>query len=313
MSASRALFERLIDYAGLFPPAQLSMQQAVAEYGAIRSGAYAWISGRFIVPVSRATELTNSLIGKEAFAISAIIDAGSDQRDWLARVQEGIRALAGIRQQKLFLRVGAIEVAVPAPVAARETLDPAIGQFAMASHNAGLRDLPTYVELPRTPRFEELLPSSMFALARSKLGAKLRCGGLDQSAFPSSGEIAAFLLSAKEYGVPFKATAGLHHPIKGVDHSSGLMMHGFLNLLAASNAVQLGADRSELQAILEESDPNAFRVSEGAFSWHNDRATVSEVAQMRADSFRSYGSCSFSEPIDDLIALGILAGSATAV
>ncbi len=176
------------------------------------------------------------------FPISAIVDAGSHQRDWLGNVQQRIGVLSTVRNPSSFVDVEAIEAALPAPIAARDTFDPVIGQFAMVCYNAGLHELPTYVELPRTSRFEELLPSAMFALARSKLGAKLRCGGVEQAAFPSVGEIAAFLLRAKEYGVPFKATAGLHHPIRGVDRSSGLMMHGFLNLLTASIAAQQGAD-----------------------------------------------------------------------
>ncbi|MBV8364028.1 MAG: hypothetical protein JO193_05630 [Candidatus Eremiobacteraeota bacterium] len=313
MSVKRALFERLIDYAGLFPPAQLSMQQAAEEYAAVRSGGHAWICGRFIVPVSRITELTNSIGAGDAFALSAIIDAGNDARDWLAKVQERLATLTTLRIGSAFVSVEAIEAAVPAPIAARETFDPAIGQFAMASHNANLRDVPTYMELPRTSRFEELLPSAMFALSRSKLGAKLRCGGVEQSAFPSSSEIVAVLLAAREYGVPFKATAGLHHPIRRLDHASGLMMHGFLNLLAASAAARQGADARQLHAILEERNEHAFQVDDLAFSWPYGSATAAEISAMRHAGFRSYGSCSFSEPVDDLIALDILSGSTTAV
>ena len=313
VSVIRALFERLIDYAGLFPPAQLSMPQAVEEYEDIQRGPCAWIAGRFVVPVSRIGELTNGLDGGRRFAISAIVDAGSDPRDWLRNAQEKMTVLSAARAASRFVQVEAIEVAVPAPIAARETFDPAIGQFAMASHNANLRDLPIYVELPRTDRFDELLPSAMFALSRSKLGAKLRCGGLAQSAFPSSGEVAAFITAAHEYDVPFKATAGLHHPIRGVDRASGLLMHGYLNLLAASVFAHHGAGATELEAILEDRDANAFRVTEEAFQWRSRRASAAEISAMRTAGFASYGSCSFAEPIDDLISLGVLSGSPTAV
>ena len=313
MSVIRTLFERLIDYAGLFPPARLPMQQAVEEFEAIAGGPYAWISGRFIVPASQIAELSDALDSGRRFATSAIVDAGSDPRDWLGKVQEKMRTLSAVRAESAFIEVEAIEVAVPAPTAARETFDPAIGQFAMASHNAVLRDLPTYVELPRTNRFEELLASAMFALARSKLGAKVRCGGVEQSAFPSSAQIAAFLLAALEYEVAFKATAGLHHPIRGVDASSGLLMHGFLNVLAASVFARQGADRAELEAILEDRDASVFRLTEDEFGWRHRRADGAAIAEMRKRGFISYGSCSFSEPIDDLTALGILASSPTAV
>ncbi|MBV9276619.1 MAG: hypothetical protein JOZ97_00125 [Candidatus Eremiobacteraeota bacterium] len=125
--------------------------------------------------------------------------------------------------------------------------------------------------------------------------------------------MAAFLLRAQEYGVPFKATAGLHHPIRGIDPSSGLLMHGFLNLLAAAIAARQGADRAELEALLDERDSNAFRITAEEFVWHSGRAGAAEVAEMRAAGFHSYGSCSFSEPIDDLISLGVLLVSAAQV
>jgi len=311
MTLRRALFQGLIDYAGLFPPAQLSMQPAVEEYRTIRCGPYSWIAGRFIVPVSRIAELTAS-IGPTPIQICAIADAGSDSREWFRNAQSRVGDLAAVRQSSL-LEVAAIEVAVPALTAARETFDPVIGQFAMLAHSAALGDLPVYVELPRGPRFEELLPSAMFALARSKLGAKLRCGGVEPEAFPSAAEVAAFLLAAHEYDVPFKATAGLHHPIRAVEPSSGLLMHGFINLLAASVFVRGGSDRAELEAILEERDPAAFSVTDEHFGWRDRFVDVAEVAQMRARGFIAYGSCSFLEPVGDLVALGMLDAMPTAV
>src|SRR5688500_1293567 len=48
----RALLDGLIDYAGLFPPATLDMQAAVARYARYRAGERAWMLGRFVVPSS---------------------------------------------------------------------------------------------------------------------------------------------------------------------------------------------------------------------------------------------------------------------
>jgi len=310
MTAMRALLERLIDYAGLFAPAELPMHQAVKEYQALCEGPHAWIAGRFIVPTSRLGELTNCIPAGAKLPISAIVDAGPDGRAWFGQAQERIAALAAARTQNQFVKIEAVEVAVPAPIAARETFDPAIGQFAMLGHNANLNDLPIYVELPRTPRFEELLPTAMFALARSRLGAKVRCGGLVQEAFPSSAQIVAFLCAAHEYDVPFKATAGLHHPIRGIDAHSGLLMHGFVNLLAAVVFVRQGAGAADLESILEERDPRAFRIEDEHFAWRDRSAGLSEIQAARAHAFASYGSCSFSEPIDDLVALGFLQAAA---
>src|SRR5207244_8426599 len=53
----QALLTGLIDYAGLFPPASLSMEQALANYARYREGEHAWMLGRFVVPAARAAEV----------------------------------------------------------------------------------------------------------------------------------------------------------------------------------------------------------------------------------------------------------------
>ena len=77
-TASQALFDQLIDYAGLFAPASLSMQDAVAEYEDALAGPHVSRLGRFICLASRLEELGESLIaagaGGEAWNISVIVD-----------------------------------------------------------------------------------------------------------------------------------------------------------------------------------------------------------------------------------------------
>jgi hypothetical protein len=117
---------------------------------------------------------------------------------------------------------------------------------------------------------------------------KVRCGPVA----PAVEELAEVVRSCREHGVPFKATAGLHHAVR----QDG--QHGFVNLLAA-------AVFGEEKAALAEDDPWAFRVDE-AFRWRDRAATVEDVERGRR-LFVAFGSCSFSEPVDELIALGFLA------
>ena len=47
----------LIDYAGLFPPAKLPLDQAITEYISHFSDQKKWMLGRFIIPISQLNDL----------------------------------------------------------------------------------------------------------------------------------------------------------------------------------------------------------------------------------------------------------------
>ena len=144
-------------------------------------------------------------------------------------------------------------------------------------------------------------PAELHEVARLGAGAKVRCGGATPDMFPSPAELAVFITGCRDLGLPFKATAGLHHPIRDG------FVHGFLNLLAAAVlAHAAGAGERELIAVLLEEEPSAFGVTEAAFTVAGQRFDAYQVAAARAELFVGHGSCSFSEPVDDLHALGIL-------
>ena len=152
--------------------------------------------------------------------------------------------------------------------------------------------------------FWEVAPG---ADVRGLPGAKIRCGGVTADAFPSVEAVAAFVAACRDAGVPFKATAGLHHPIRHTDAATGFAMHGFLNLLAA--AVFAHADRlaeDEIAVLLAEQEPEAFAVAPDGLAVHGRFAGVAAIEAARRELFVAYGSCSFSEPVEDLQALGVL-------
>jgi hypothetical protein len=72
VDARRALLERLIDHAALFPPASMPMPDALAEDRRARESEHAWLLGRFVVPASRLTEL-----GDEDRALSVVMDGSA--------------------------------------------------------------------------------------------------------------------------------------------------------------------------------------------------------------------------------------------
>lgn len=283
------------------------MAPALAEYASEKQGAFAWMLGRFIVPASRIPELLGELPAGQTLQLSVIIDAGSEARSWLSRVQSALSALGELRGSEPRLRIEALEVALPPLQTQRETYDAAIGQFAAALKQAEFETATAFVELPRDARWSGELGSAMFALARHRLGAKLRCGGVVPEAFPSVEEVAHFIAQAvREHRVPMKATAGLHHPIRHRADSLGVMMHGFLNVLAAAVFASDGLDAAELQRIVACEDARQFVLDERGFTWNVHHAGIEKLRTVRSQSFTAYGSCSFAEPLADLQHLGML-------
>ena len=143
-----------------------------------------------------------------------------------------------------------------------------------------------YVELPL--RYD--VSFRILQLGELRLRAKVRCGG---SVVPTIPALAELIQACRRLEVQFKATAGLHQPLRHDDE------HGFLNLLAA-------AVFGDEEDALEEEDPSAFAVSGDAFRWRDREAGADEIARVRSELFVSFGSCSAQEPIDGLVALGLL-------
>jgi hypothetical protein len=301
----RVAFDALVDYAGLFPPAKLPMRAAVDEYEAARRGPHAWMLGRFIVPGSRLAELLEAVGTLEPFALSVIVDAEPDARRWFGAAARLFGEIAQVHREERGVRVEVLEAPLPPLLSQRETYDATIGQFAGLVSRAGLRDVVAYAEWPRDERWAELLPGAMEAASRARIGAKIRCGGVTAAAFPSVAELAAFVDAAAAEHVPFKATAGLHHPVRHLDAASGFVMHGFLNLLAAS-VLAHRVSRETLEQILAEEDASAFSFDEVSLAWRDDRVALDDLGTARREDFVAYGSCSFDEPVEDLQALAIL-------
>lgn len=291
LPAVHAALTGLIDYAGLFPPAQLDMAGAVAEYEAARNGRHAWMLGRFIVPLSQLSELRESSPkGAAAFRCSGIFPKADDNKGpdggWFTP-DDG----CGSARIETFESLNEPEK---------------IARIAERYREAHLGHYPRYIEWPRNEQWLSTLDATVALLREKDLGAKIRCGGLEASAFPSPSDVAAFLTSAARHGVAYKATAGLHHPFRHTDSKSGFVMHGFLNLLFAAVFAQHGASEEEVTQCLRSEDPAEFAFDQDGLRWKDRRATTAQVRQTRSQGFIAYGSCSFDEPVEDLRGLGLL-------
>jgi len=313
--ALHILLERLIDYAGLFPPAALSMQDAVRNYSRYREGEHAWALGRFVVPLDRVGEVP----GEFPLSVLGVDEGKAANADDVERIA---------RELPRELRVARGELpgssrSGESPRATRNTpRDTAFVEITdLAGIAGGLRvaggALPGSSgpgESPRatrnTPRdtpFVEITDLALIdEIARHGLRAKIRTGGLVPEALPAVEDVGRFLRACKAAGVAFKATAGLHHPLRSVkaltyepDAPVG-KMHGFLNVFLAA------AMLDHADAILAEEDARAFAFEDEGASWRGHRVTTDALATMRRDFAISFGSCSFEEPINDLKELGWL-------
>jgi len=158
---------------------------------------------------------------------------------------------------------------------------------------------PVFVEVP----WDATQPEILDALARTGAHAKLRTGGTTAGAFPSEVRLAAAIDGCLARGLAFKCTAGLHHAVRHTATDTGFEHHGFLNVLLATAALLDGAGVPRAAAVLAERSP-------GTLAGAARRLDGDRIAAVRA-RFRSFGTCSISEPLDDLAALGLLDEKAT--
>jgi hypothetical protein len=292
VDAVTAAFARFFDYAGLFPPADLPLEDVMGRYGEYRRGPHAWMLGRVIVPVDRLQEAQAAAraagaTGDDAWPASVLVGDARKSRDVAAEVIALSRPGAG-------LIVEAVESAAASDEEIRE-----LGGIWPS-------DLERFVEIPVSDDPAGLLA----ALDSTGQRGKVRAGGITSDKFPSAAEMGRLLARAARAGVALKATAGLHHAIRGsyrltyAPGSATGVMHGFVNLLLAATLLLAGRiDEDLADACLDDDRPEAFKLSGRAGSWLNGVVTYGEIAHARESLLHSVGTCSFEEPVAEIEAL----------
>jgi hypothetical protein len=299
-NAASTILRGLIDYAGLFPPASLTMRATVANYDEYLRSEWSWILGRLIVPVARLAEFEEAYAkllrptnaGMTKWRISALM--GADAIADVATIGEFNSRLENYHSSKsAAIESIEVKVATPEEITRLSTIIPG--------------ELETYFEIP--PSDAEACITAVAACGRR---AKLRTGGETADKIPAAENVIEFVRLCAALNVPFKATAGLHHPLRSIhrltyqpDSPSG-MMHGFLNVFLAAAFLRSGMDRRLAAQLLEENSPQAFNFDSDGVSWGEHRLSQCEIATARDNFALCFGSCSFTEPIDDLRSLHLL-------
>jgi hypothetical protein len=286
----RALVSGVFDYAGLFPPARLSQAETAERFGRYINGPEKHFLGDLVWPAADLPALLPLLpTGGRAWPISALGGGVSGWRADLAKI-EAFNEAAGERAM-----IGAYEARLDV-----DSIDEIKGLEDRFDH--------VFLEVP-TAGFHDAL--HMLAHADG-LFAKLRTGGATADAYPSPETLAAFIHECVSLDLPYKLTAGLHHPFPTTDTATSGRMHGFLNVLVANAlAIELDLSRAEIAQILAESDPSRF-VFEGHVVQFGEWEIDAQGCQDSRDVFRKIGSCSIEEPTGDLRAVGLLSPEALA-
>lgn len=249
--ALRALLEGFIDYAGLFPPAKVELDQALANYEEYGHSDHRWMLRWFVVS------------GKELEKVPAQYD--------------GTLSILAEADQN---RAAAIESNSPVQSARPVYCEVAVNNLA-----------------------------ALDAVKEAHNYAKIRTGGLKAEAIPSPAAVANFITACAERKLPFKATAGLHHPIRAEQaltydaNAERAVMHGFINVLLAAAFAWHG--ERQIEPIIAETDASAFSFDERAH-WREKSLSLAEINDARRNFIHAVGSCSFTEPVQDLQSLGLL-------
>lgn len=281
------LMERLIDYAGLYPPASLGMDEAVHNFSEYRKSPEAPWLGRFVVEATRLPEFATARQAlkedTEPWLVTTLVGPNFDS-DWDA-ITSFQKGPAG-----RFAQVDTVEF----------KLDSA------AELPGILAKLPkgtqAYAEIPLAGDSDPYLK----AIGAAGIRAKVRTGGVTEGLIPTPSQVARFLKAAARAGVAFKATAGLHHPIRSMrpltyaPDSPYAEMHGFLNVFLAAAFAAKGMEEANLVDLLREEAFGAFRFGDAELEWRGHRLPASTLMAVRRDFALSFGSCSFDEPREDL-------------
>jgi hypothetical protein len=311
----RAFLDGLIDYAGLFPPAALDLDEATARYAADRVGPDAWMLGRFILPAARLDELD---LASGRFSAGGPVDLSvlglppAPEDAWSEALVRTLDVADDFRARFAGLvRIDRFEMPLPAP-AARDpdalaaSLVDTLQVRGLGTDTVVALEVPILTDPDTVAPAAEALARANNAAGRSAFTLKLRCGGVTADAFPDVETLARAITEARRAGVPLKATAGLHHPLRHLAQDLGAPMHGFVNvfggaILAAHHS--LGPD--DLAELLDDGDPAHWRLDE-ALGWKGLAAEEAVIAHARSGAVLSFGSCSFDDPRADLRALGWL-------
>ena len=283
----QTLLSAIVDYAGLFPPAKLSLAAAMAEYEHYQTSPEHWMLSSFVLPFSQLEALMAQLphASRKQWPLSLIMP-----NPW----EEAIAQIQSFKHD--WIKLAALEF----PVLSASDIQRILPQIPLG--------IQAFFEVPLPADCTSILTM----LAETSHCAKVRTGGITPTAFPQPEWLSQFIQACAQAQVPFKATAGLHHPQPGhypltpEASSPTAAMQGFFNVaIAAALAYTQASDFEEIRAVLNEPF-QAFQLQDRCINWRDRSLSLSDLQKARQHFFQSFGSCSFQEPVEALQQLQVL-------
>ncbi len=296
--AAQVLFGSLVDYAGTFPPAALDLATAMGNYARARTGPHSWLLGRFVIAANRLPDFEATAAALHIWPADAPSAAG---QPWPLSLILDPAAPDPIDRFNEKWHGRARIVAVECPPLTDDQLDQIAVPLAQR--------IDTFVEVP----MDHDCPLRVAAVAGRGASVKLRTGGVTAGAIAPAPALVQALIACARTGVAFKATAGLHHAVRGRHpltadpDGPAAEMHGFLNVTVSAVLAHLGEPPAHVADALGETSIAAFGLGPEGLVWRDRVMTRAELADARRRGFRSFGSCSFDEPVQDLVTAGIIA------
>jgi len=296
-----ALLAKSIDYVGMFPPCSLALEAALQNQAQYVRSPDAWMLNTFVLPIEQfdaAKQLLSQFDPAHPLRVAALGPKTANADAFLEALDEVDAAIRSFSSNVDLVAMSHLEMFLPHDV----------DLTLLKEARSIVGDLPVFWEAP--PDIAEqtaaLLAEHNSDEDAATFGYKLRTGGVTADAFPTSAQIANALVTPATHQLPIKFTAGLHHPLRQFRDEVKTKMHGFLNVLgAAVLAAEHRWDAKQAATMLEDENATSFSFGEDFFAWREWKIDI-ERLQYRRRFVRSFGSCSFDEPREDLRALEFL-------
>jgi len=309
----------IIDYAGLFPPANLNLFDSLSNYlNYIKTNKYNLLSS-FVLPINLIDDFIPTLekIGTDysKLDISFVATKPNDAINFIDSIKSDMDKINSLVNKNDKIYAKAIEITLPIKSDIGENKDDfekLYNTISMVSKLVNNEKLQVYYEVPNSKNWIEITKNTIKLLAeynssnQNNISYKIRCGGVKPEMTPPNENVIAAIMTCTKYNVSLKATAGLHHPFRHFNDELGGVMHGFVNIFVAIILSKNMNLRTELMLeLLNDENPINFEWNDNGLTWQNHFISIEDIKESK-DIISSFGSCSFDEPIDDLKELNIL-------